>query len=91
MRKASVLCPTWPTSQEIKPALMRSSRLIKIYLYIYIHNVCVFLLITSLLSFFKAYVEKFKYQSVMAEDALEFYLEFFPDLKEKNVHKTEGV
>lgn len=36
-------------------------------------------------------MEKFKYQSVMAEDALEFYLEYFPDLKEKNVHKTEGV
>ncbi|XP_073732174.1 aminopeptidase B isoform X2 [Misgurnus anguillicaudatus] len=42
-------------------------------------------------AFLKAYVEKFKYQSVMAEDALEFYLEYFPDLKEKNVHKTDGL
>ncbi len=40
---------------------------------------------------FKAYVDKFKFRSVLAEDALEFYLEYFPDLKEKNVHKTEGA
>lgn len=42
------------------------------------------------LCLFKAYVEKFKFRSVLAEDALEFYLEYFPDLKEKNVHKIEG-
>ncbi len=40
---------------------------------------------------FKAYVDKFKFRSVLAEDALEFYLEFFPDLKEKNVHKIKGA
>uniref|UniRef100_A0A671RI90 Aminopeptidase B n=1 Tax=Sinocyclocheilus anshuiensis TaxID=1608454 RepID=A0A671RI90_9TELE len=42
-------------------------------------------------AFLKAYVDKFKFRSVLAEDALEFYLEYFPDLKEKNVHKIEGL
>ncbi|XP_067244245.1 aminopeptidase B isoform X2 [Chanodichthys erythropterus] len=42
-------------------------------------------------AFLKAYVEKFKFRSVLAEDTLEFYLEYFPDLKEKNVHKIEGL
>lgn len=38
----------------------------------------------------QAYVDKFKFCSVMAEDALEFFLEYFPDLKKKGVHKIEG-
>uniref|UniRef100_A0A8C2BGQ8 Aminopeptidase B n=1 Tax=Cyprinus carpio TaxID=7962 RepID=A0A8C2BGQ8_CYPCA len=42
-------------------------------------------------AFLKAYVDKFKFRSVLAEDVLEFYLEYFPDLKEKNVHKIEGL
>ncbi|XP_050978573.1 aminopeptidase B isoform X2 [Labeo rohita] len=42
-------------------------------------------------AFLKAYVDKFKFKSVLAEDALEFYLEYFPDLKEKNAHKIEGL
>uniref|UniRef100_A0A672SVK4 Aminopeptidase B-like n=1 Tax=Sinocyclocheilus grahami TaxID=75366 RepID=A0A672SVK4_SINGR len=42
-------------------------------------------------AFLKDYVDKFKFRSVLAEDALEFYLEYFPDLKEKNVHKIDGL
>uniref|UniRef100_A0A4W5KHJ0 Arginyl aminopeptidase (aminopeptidase B) n=1 Tax=Hucho hucho TaxID=62062 RepID=A0A4W5KHJ0_9TELE len=38
-------------------------------------------------AFLKAYIDKFC--SVMAEDALEFFLEYFPDLKKKGVHKVE--
>lgn len=39
----------------------------------------------------QAYVDKFKFRSVIAEDTLEFYLEYFPDLKKKSVHKIEGM
>ncbi|XP_006628411.3 aminopeptidase B [Lepisosteus oculatus] len=42
-------------------------------------------------SFLRAYVDKFKFRSVVAEDTLEFYLEYFPDLKEKDVHRIEGL
>ncbi|XP_036415354.1 aminopeptidase B isoform X2 [Colossoma macropomum] len=42
-------------------------------------------------AFLKAYVDKFKFHSVIAEDTLEFYLEYFPDLKKKSVHKIEGL
>ncbi|XP_076860558.1 aminopeptidase B isoform X2 [Brachyhypopomus gauderio] len=42
-------------------------------------------------AFLKAYTDKFKFCSVIAEDALDFFLEYFPDLKEKNVHKIEGL
>uniref|UniRef100_A0A3P8Z2K2 Aminopeptidase B n=1 Tax=Esox lucius TaxID=8010 RepID=A0A3P8Z2K2_ESOLU len=42
-------------------------------------------------AFLKAYIDKFKFRSIMAEDALEFYLEYFPDLKKKDVHKIEGL
>ena len=38
----------------------------------------------------QAYVNKFKFRSIMAEDALEFFLEFFSDLKKKGVHNIEG-
>ncbi|XP_062842313.1 aminopeptidase B [Trichomycterus rosablanca] len=41
--------------------------------------------------FLKAYVDKFKFCSVVVEDTLEFYLDYFPDLKEKGVHKIEGL
>ncbi|XP_072522300.1 aminopeptidase B isoform X1 [Salminus brasiliensis] len=42
-------------------------------------------------AFLKAYVDKFKFCSVIAEDTLEFFLEYFPDLKKKSVHKIEGL
>ncbi|XP_015461108.3 aminopeptidase B isoform X2 [Astyanax mexicanus] len=42
-------------------------------------------------AFLKAYVDRFKFRSVIAEDALEFFLEFFPDLKKNSVHKIEGL
>uniref|UniRef100_A0AAY4EXQ0 Aminopeptidase B n=1 Tax=Denticeps clupeoides TaxID=299321 RepID=A0AAY4EXQ0_9TELE len=42
-------------------------------------------------AFLKAYVDKFKFCSVIAEDALEFYLDYFSDLKTKGVHKIEGL
>ncbi|XP_077986045.1 aminopeptidase B-like [Glandiceps talaboti] len=34
-------------------------------------------------NFLKAYAEKFKYKSVVGEDFLQFYFEYFPELKEK--------
>ncbi|XP_052593001.1 aminopeptidase B isoform X2 [Peromyscus californicus insignis] len=40
--------------------------------------------------FLKAYVDEFKFQSIMAEDFLEFYLEYFPELKEKGVDSIPG-
>ncbi|KAL2091180.1 hypothetical protein ACEWY4_013443 [Coilia grayii] len=42
-------------------------------------------------AFLRAYVDKFKFCSVMSEDTLEFYLEFFPELREKGVHQTKGL
>ncbi|CAB1315172.1 unnamed protein product, partial [Coregonus sp. 'balchen'] len=42
-------------------------------------------------AFLNAYIDRFKFHSVMAEDALEFFLEYFPDLKKKGVHKIEGL
>ncbi|XP_055769624.1 aminopeptidase B isoform X3 [Salvelinus fontinalis] len=42
-------------------------------------------------AFLKAYVDKFKFRSVMAEDALEFFLEYFPDLKKKGVDMIKGL
>ncbi|XP_064161638.1 aminopeptidase B isoform X2 [Anguilla rostrata] len=42
-------------------------------------------------AFLRAYVEKFKFRSIIAEDALEFYLDYFPELKKKGAHKTEGL
>lgn len=38
----------------------------------------------------QAYVEEFKFQSILAEDFLEFYLEYFPQLKEKRVDAIPG-
>ncbi|XP_005988440.1 aminopeptidase B isoform X2 [Latimeria chalumnae] len=39
-------------------------------------------------AFLRAYVEKFQFQSIVAEDTLEFYLEYFPELK--GVEKKSG-
>ncbi|XP_038676552.1 aminopeptidase B isoform X1 [Scyliorhinus canicula] len=41
-------------------------------------------------AFLRAYVEKFKFQSIVAEDTLNFYLNYFPELKEKDVEKRPG-
>ncbi|KAM9321617.1 aminopeptidase B [Gastrophryne carolinensis] len=41
--------------------------------------------------FLKAYVDKFKFQSITADDALAYYLEYFPELKAKNVDKIAGL
>eukprot|EP00062_Callorhinchus_milii_P009552 gi/632953465/ref/XP_007892433.1/ PREDICTED: aminopeptidase B [Callorhinchus milii] len=41
-------------------------------------------------AFLQAYVNKFKFQSIVAEDALSFYLDYFPELKEKDVAKRPG-
>ena len=35
-------------------------------------------------------MDKFKFCSVMSEDTLEFYLEYFPELKKKGVHQIKG-
>uniref|UniRef100_UPI00398EEA12 aminopeptidase RNPEPL1 isoform X2 n=1 Tax=Pristiophorus japonicus TaxID=55135 RepID=UPI00398EEA12 len=42
-------------------------------------------------SFLRAYVEKFKFTSVVAADLLEFFLGFFPELREKCVDNKEGL
>ncbi|XP_075384996.1 aminopeptidase B [Tenrec ecaudatus] len=41
-------------------------------------------------SFLKAYVNEFKFQSILADDFLEFYLDYFPELKEKKVDSIPG-
>ncbi|XP_078098428.1 aminopeptidase B isoform X1 [Mustelus asterias] len=41
-------------------------------------------------AFLRAYLDKFKFQSIVAEDTLNFYLNYFPELKEKNVEKRPG-
>ncbi|GCC26802.1 hypothetical protein chiPu_0005222, partial [Chiloscyllium punctatum] len=41
-------------------------------------------------AFLRAYVNKFKFQSIVAEDTLDFYLSYFPELKEKNIEKKPG-
>uniref|UniRef100_H0UYX2 Aminopeptidase B n=1 Tax=Cavia porcellus TaxID=10141 RepID=H0UYX2_CAVPO len=40
--------------------------------------------------FLKAYVDEFKFQSILADDFLEFYLEYFPELKERKVDSIPG-
>lgn len=35
-------------------------------------------------------MEEFKFQSILAEDFLEFYLEYFPNLKKKRVDAIPG-
>uniref|UniRef100_A0A8C0HDK8 Arginyl aminopeptidase n=2 Tax=Chelonoidis abingdonii TaxID=106734 RepID=A0A8C0HDK8_CHEAB len=41
-------------------------------------------------AFLQAYVNQFKFQSIMADDALEFFLEYFPELKKKGVATIPG-
>lgn len=38
----------------------------------------------------QAYVSEFKFQSILADDFLEFYLEYFPELKQKGVDSIPG-
>lgn len=38
----------------------------------------------------QAYVDEFKFQSILADDFLEFYLEYFPELKKKGVDSIPG-
>uniref|UniRef100_A0A8C6S0D5 Aminopeptidase B n=1 Tax=Nannospalax galili TaxID=1026970 RepID=A0A8C6S0D5_NANGA len=40
--------------------------------------------------FLKAYIDEFKFQSILAEDFLEFYLEYFPELKKRRVDSIPG-
>ncbi|XP_077337234.1 aminopeptidase B [Lithobates pipiens] len=42
-------------------------------------------------NFLKAYVDKFKFQSITADETLAFYLDYFPELKAKNVDKIKGL
>lgn len=44
----------------------------------------------SNLSLWQAYVNEFKFQSITADDALEFYLKYFPELKKKGVETIPG-
>ncbi|XP_074792201.1 aminopeptidase B [Natator depressus] len=41
-------------------------------------------------AFLQAYVNQFKFQSIMADEALEFFLEYFPELKKKGVATIPG-
>ncbi|XP_049687970.1 aminopeptidase B isoform X3 [Accipiter gentilis] len=41
-------------------------------------------------TFLQAYVNRFKFQSITADDALGFFLEYFPKLKEKGVDSIPG-
>ncbi|XP_064328407.1 aminopeptidase B isoform X1 [Phalacrocorax carbo] len=41
-------------------------------------------------AFLRAYVNRFKFQSITADDALSFFLEYFPELKEKGVDSIPG-
>lgn len=38
----------------------------------------------------QAYVERFKFQSITADDALNFFLEYFPELKKQGVDSLPG-
>ncbi|XP_016117355.1 aminopeptidase RNPEPL1 [Sinocyclocheilus grahami] len=42
-------------------------------------------------SFLRAYIEKFRFSSVIAQDLLDFFLGFFPELKESCVAEREGL
>ncbi|XP_007939379.1 aminopeptidase B [Orycteropus afer afer] len=41
-------------------------------------------------NFLKAYVDEFKFQSILADDFLEFYLDYFPELKKRKVDSIPG-
>ncbi|XP_070532261.1 aminopeptidase B-like [Ptychodera flava] len=40
--------------------------------------------------FLRAYVDKFKYKSIVSEDFFDFFLEYFPDLKAKDLANRDG-
>ncbi|KAF4018749.1 hypothetical protein G4228_009958 [Cervus hanglu yarkandensis] len=40
--------------------------------------------------FLKAYVDEFKFQSILADDFLDFFLDYFPELKKKRVDSIPG-
>uniref|UniRef100_A0A7N4P086 Peptidase M1 leukotriene A4 hydrolase/aminopeptidase C-terminal domain-containing protein n=1 Tax=Sarcophilus harrisii TaxID=9305 RepID=A0A7N4P086_SARHA len=42
-------------------------------------------------SFLRAYVEKYKFSSVVAQDLLDSFLNFFPELKEQSVDSKAGL
>ncbi|KYO47194.1 hypothetical protein Y1Q_0002206 [Alligator mississippiensis] len=42
-------------------------------------------------SFLRAYIEKYKFTSVVAQDLLDSFLNFFPELKEQCVERKEGL
>uniref|UniRef100_A0A8B9TLR3 Aminopeptidase B n=1 Tax=Anas platyrhynchos TaxID=8839 RepID=A0A8B9TLR3_ANAPL len=42
-------------------------------------------------AFLQAYVERFKFQSITADDALNFFLEYFPELKKQGVDSRPGL
>ncbi|XP_029428205.1 aminopeptidase B [Rhinatrema bivittatum] len=42
-------------------------------------------------AFLQAYVNQFKFQSIMADDALEFYLDYFKELKKEGVERKPGL
>ncbi|KAI4903410.1 hypothetical protein NFI96_029423 [Prochilodus magdalenae] len=42
-------------------------------------------------TFLKAYIEQFRFSSVVAQDLLDFFLGFFPELKESCVAQREGL
>nr|XP_006138582.1 aminopeptidase RNPEPL1 [Pelodiscus sinensis] len=42
-------------------------------------------------SFLRAYIEKYKFTSVVAQDLLDSFLNFFPELKEQCVDNKEGL
>ncbi|KAH9488883.1 hypothetical protein Btru_058285 [Bulinus truncatus] len=40
--------------------------------------------------FLKAYIQRYKYQSIVAEDLFEFFLNYFPDLERHKIHERKG-
>ncbi|KAM4628312.1 aminopeptidase RNPEPL1 [Polymixia lowei] len=42
-------------------------------------------------SFLRAYISQFKFSSVLSEDLIEYFLEFFPELKDTAVAQREGL
>lgn len=47
--------------------------------------------VTTFDGFLKAYISQFKFSSVVAEDLIELFLDYFPDLKEEGVAYREGL
>lgn len=50
----------------------------------------VFLTIIHSFTLFQAYIEKYKFTSVVAQDLLDSFLNFFPELKEQSVDNKAG-